>query len=78
MGTIRWIEGLPDYTTRTSPLLAHRHWFTIEDILAVLTTQGRATMWSEPETPLPNWKNWMVLEGSSEFGEQMASSYTRN
>ena len=33
-------------------------------------------MWSEPETPLPNWKNWMVLEGSSEFGEQMASSYT--
>jgi len=76
VGTIRWIEGLPDYATRISPLLAHRHWFTIEDILAVITSQGQATMWSEPETPLPNWKNWMVLEGSSEFGEQMASSYS--
>ena len=32
-------------------------------------------MWAQPETNLPNWQNWMVLEGSSEFGEQLASSY---
>ena len=32
-------------------------------------------MWAQPETNLPNWQNWMVLEGSSEFGKQLASSY---
>ena len=74
-GTLRWIGDLADCALRPTPMLNHQYWFTIADILAVLTEQGQATMWALPETNLPNWQNWMVLEGSSEFGEQLASSY---
>jgi len=74
-GAQRWLEVLSDCTLRPL-MLAHRHWFTIEDILAVLTIRGRATMWSQSETPLQNSKNWLVLEGTSKFGEQMASSFS--
>ena len=74
-GTLRWLGQRSDGSLRPLPMLDHQHWFTIADVLAVLTAQGQATMWAQPGTSLPNWQNWMVLEGSSEFGEQLASSY---
>jgi len=74
-GTLRWIGDLADCALKPTPMLDHQHWFTIADILAVLTAQGQATMWAQPATNLPNWQNWMILEGSSEVGEQLASSY---
>ena len=74
-GTLRWLGPRSDGSLRPLPMLDHQHWFTIADVLAVLTAQGQATMWAQPGTSLPNWQNWMVLEGSSEFGEQLASSY---
>ena len=71
-GTLLWMETLPDYLNSTPPLLPGQFWFTINDIIQVLSPLAQATMWQAPEWT--GWPGWMVLEGSSDYGENNCSS----
>ena len=71
---LTWILTNPTYRTRLPQMLDQEFWFDSRDVLLLLPPTAKVTLWIQPGTH-PDWRNWVAYNGTSESGEENATTW---